>query len=93
MNDKQILQDLGLGEASEEMQTQALESVNTVVELRTLGLLEDLMTKEQADEFAKRSESESKDEVMKWISKEVVNAEELYESVLKDYLKEKKSQS
>jgi len=91
MNDKQILEALGLEGLDDKLKEQALQSVNNIVEMRVSGLIEDMMTKEQAEEFAKISETEDKDTVMKWISEKVIDVGELHDSVLKDYIQERKS--
>jgi len=90
MNDKQILEALDLEGLDSKLQEQALQSINNIVEMRVSGLIEDMMTKEQAGEFAERSETEDKDTVMKWISEEVTDVGELHDAVLKDYIEERK---
>lgn len=91
MKDQEILQELGLENAEESLKESALSSINTVVELRVSGLIQDLMTEDQRKEFTKKSETEDKGTVMKWISSEIVNVDEMYEAALRDYLDEKKA--
>lgn len=89
MNNKQIIQALGLENAPAELQEKALVDVSIIIEMRTAGMIEDLMSDEQLETFAKMAKNDTPDVVREWINKEVVDAEKLYEATLSDYIAEK----
>ncbi len=89
MNDTEIIHALGADAASDEFKDSLLQNVHTVIELRVAGIIEDIMTESQAQEFSKRSQTDSPESVKKWVSESVVNTSELYESALADYIAEK----
>ena len=89
MNDTQILQALGLDKAPAELQKQTLTSVNNIIEMRTAGLVQDIMTEEQLATFSSMSKTKTPEAVRAWISDEVVDAQKLYDAALEDYIAEK----
>lgn len=89
MEDKQILQKLGMEGAPEELQQRTLQAFINTVELRLGGLIEDLLTDEQLKEFRKMEEaSSSKEAIFKWLSGIVGNLQDLYDAIQLDYIDE-----
>lgn len=85
MNDEDIIKQLGLENATEQIQTQAVNQVTSIVELRVAGIIESTMTDEQLAKFDELK-NESSDAVWTWIDSEFTQAAELYEEALNDYL-------
>lgn len=88
MSDEQIIEKLGIGTLPKEVQEQTLQSVNTVVELRVMGMLDDLMEDEQRAQFEEISK-QGPEAVWNWLSTEFTDVAKLYEAALQDYLDEK----
>ena len=86
MSDQQILEILKLANAPEQAKKQGLGQVKYIVELRVAGILQMSMSDEQKSTFEKLQE-ESTEVVWTWLNENFVNTSELYEEVLKDYLK------
>lgn len=91
MNDQQIIEKLGLQNLPKEVQDQTVESVNQVVELRVMGMIDEMMSDEQRATFESKSQ-ESPEAVWKWISQEFTDVSKLYDAALQDYLDEKTAQ-
>ncbi len=88
MTDEQIIEKLGLGNLPKEVQEETLASINRVVELRVMGLVDDLLSEEQRVEL-KAKLAEDPKSIWKWLSKEVTDVQKLYDAALSDYLEEK----
>lgn len=88
MTDEQIIDKLGLGNLPKEVQDETLQSINRVVELRVMGLVDDLLSEEQRVEL-KAKLAEDPKSIWKWLSKEVTDVQKLYDAALSDYLEEK----
>lgn len=93
MNDKEILDAIGLSDAAEEVKTRTLENIEAIVEMRLMGVIKESMTEDQMTEFEKISQNQDADKVKQWISENVASVDELYEATLKDYIDELNSQS
>lgn len=88
MTDEQIIDKLGLGNLPKEVQDETLQSINRVVELRVMGIVDDLLTDEQRIEL-KQKMAENPKSIWKWLTKEVTDVQKLYDAALTDYLDEK----
>lgn len=88
MTDEQIIDKLGLGNLPKEVQDETLQSINRVVELRVMGLVDDLLSDEQRAEL-KAKLTEDPKSIWKWLSKEVTDVQKMYDAALSDYLDEK----
>lgn len=87
MNDKEILQKLRLETMPKEVQEQTLIQIHQVVELRLMGVIDDLMTDEQRTAFEALSKENTKS-VQRWLSEQFTDLEKLEVSVLEDYITE-----
>ncbi len=94
MTDEQIIEELGIGSASEEIQRTTVEGIRHVVELRVIGTVTNLMTEEQAAQFSDLQQAGDDGAVWDWLRSDVVGIDmkEVYEAILKDYLEEKNAQ-
>ena len=88
MSDQEIIAKLGIGNLPKEVQEQTLQNISSVVELRVMGLLDEIMTDEQRATFEQKSK-EAPESVWKWISSEFADVDSMYEAALADYLEEK----
>lgn len=88
MDDTTILEKIGMVDAPEELQKETLQLIGNTVELRLLGLIEDLLSDVQLEEFKKMEKTSSKDEVIQWLSSIIGDMSELYNSVQQDYVEE-----
>lgn len=87
MTDAEIISALGMNDTSEEYKAKMLEKINRVVELRLMGLVDEMLTDEQRKDFDNVA-SENPDNTMKWLSENIVDLDKLYDSALKDYIDE-----
>ncbi|MCA9313708.1 hypothetical protein KDA08_05360 [Candidatus Saccharibacteria bacterium] len=87
MTNKEIIQKLGLESMPVEVQEQTLEQVTQIVELRVMGLIGEMMTKDQQEVFEERAK-QGPETVMQWLSSEFADVAKIYISTLKDYLDE-----
>lgn len=92
MKDEQIIQRLHLEALPEDVQQQMLASVSQTVELRLMGVMEDLMTDQQKQEF-ENLEKGSPEAVWQWLSDNLADVASTYESLLGDYIEEVNSQT
>ena len=91
MTDDEILTKLGFDGADPGIRKEAIDNVRTVVELRVIGLVSDVIDdKEQQAEFERLRESDDTAAVWNWLRDEVVGIDvsEVYEATLQDYLAE-----
>ena len=88
MNEKEILQKLGLENADPALQDRALQSFTNIVDKRTMGIVSELMTQEQRREFEANADSMSQEEGKAWLRKNVADVDEIYSKVEQDYLEE-----
>lgn len=87
MTNNDIIDAMGIQDASEEIKNRAIESVTEVVEMRVMGMVDEMMTEEQRTEFDKLPQEDA-EKVYEWVSKEVTDLEKLFEATLGDYLEE-----
>lgn len=88
MQKEEVLQKLGLAEASEEVQEKAISDVASVVELRFADMVEKMLTPEQEVELEQVVNREDKAELSAWMKVHVPDAEGLYDAILTDYIEE-----
>lgn len=93
MNDDEILQKLGLSDESPAYKQKALEGVNYIIEARMAGVIQDLLTEEQLEQFSNMENSKSKEEIYQWLGTIFGNLDEMYESLLDDYVNEFKGKA
>lgn len=91
MNDQEILEALGMTNMPEQFQKETLEEVNQVVQLRLMGVVDDLMSDAQREEF-NALPPDNPETTQKWLS-ETFEMDKLYEATLADYIDELKSRS
>lgn len=92
MSNEEILNELGLSNAPQDMKDRTVENIRTIVELRVMGVVTELMTDEQEAKFDELQAQGDSQAVWDWLRSEVVGVDvsEVYEATLKDYLEEKK---
>lgn len=88
MSDEQIIEKLDIKNLPKEVQDETLASINRAVELRVMGLVDDLMSDEQRAELRLKTADDPKS-IWKWLSKEVTDVDKMYDAALVDYLDEK----
>ncbi len=91
MTDEQIIEKLGLGNLPQEVQQETLDSINHVIELRVMGMLDDMMSDDQRATFELKTK-EGNEAVWKWLNEEFTDVSKLYDAALADYLNEKLGQ-
>ena len=87
MTDQEIIDKLGLGAASPELQAVSVEQARELVELRVAGILERSMSDAQMQEF-ERLKEQSPDAVVDWLEKEFVTINDLRQEVLEDFARQ-----
>ncbi len=87
MTDQEIIEKLGLGAATPELQAVSVEQARELVELRVAGILERAMSDEQRETFA-TLKKQSPDVVADWIEREFVDIDDLRSEVLADFARQ-----
>lgn len=89
MTNDEILTALGVSGATDENKAALLENINTVVEMRAVGALSDVMTDEDVSHLESMEKGgASKKEMLDWLSANVANAEEMIVALTRDYVAE-----
>ena len=88
MSDQEIINKLHLNNLSEAAKQQMLATINEEVELRLAGVIDETLNEQQRSQFNHLSESGSPEDVMKWLSVELTDLNQLYEQALEDYIDE-----
>lgn len=91
MTDEEIIRELGLASASENTKQLTLGNIYTVVELRTMTVVETLLTDEEVDHMEQmEKDGATKDEILWWLGENVASAHEAIEAMTRDYVEEMK---
>jgi len=93
MTDEQIIEDLRFTSADQTIKDRVVENVRTIVELRVIGIITDMMTDEQEATFNQLQEQGDNAAVWEWLKNDIVGVDvsEVYEATLKDYLEYRKA--
>jgi hypothetical protein len=89
MTDDEILERLGLTDVSDTgVRREAIDNVRTIIELRVIGLVSDMIDDDNRAEFERLRESDDTGAVWNWLQSDVlgVDVSEVYEAALRDYL-------
>ncbi len=93
MTDEQIIAELDLADASEDLKQRTVSNTRHIVEMRVIGTVTEIMSEDQADEFQALVEAGDNDAVWAWLRDSVVGVDvsQVYEAALKDYIEEFKA--
>lgn len=89
MTDQQIVEKLGLTDVDEATREVLVAQVRSITEKRLIGVVSDILTDEQQQEFEKVSTTGDDEAAWQWLNTNVTNIDELREAVLTDYLAER----
>lgn len=82
---------MSLGALPQNIKDEAVDNVKAVVELRLVGSLDDMLSDEQKKHFETIKQGDP-EQAKTWVGEQLgVNLEDLYDSLLQDYLQEAKS--
>lgn len=87
MTDQEIIETLGLGAATPELQAVSVEQARELVELRVAGILERAMSDDQRETF-NELKKQSSDAVADWIEREFTDIDELRHEILNDFARQ-----
>lgn len=94
MTDQEILEALGVAAASKEMQDSLLQNIYTVVELRAMSAIGDLITEDQMAHLEQmEKDGSTKDEMLWWLGENVASAHETIDAMMRDYVEEVKEKA
>ena len=90
MTDEQILENIGLLDASEELKKASVEGIKQIADKRTMGILESLLDEDEIAEIERRTKNGSSlEHNIDWIQRTLaVDVQDIYDSALKDYVNE-----
>lgn len=93
MTNEQIIEELGFTNADQEMKDRVVENVRTIVELRAVGIIGELMTEEQEKTFAELQDRGDDQAIWNWLKSDIagVDVSEIYEAALRDYIEQRKA--
>lgn len=83
MTREQILEQLGIAKASQELKDSVLGDLNSILDLRFAGIVDELLTDEQKSSLNLLGDTEP-EAVGQWLKDNVPRASELYEAILRD---------
>jgi hypothetical protein len=90
MTDEQIIEKLGLTDVDDASREVLVGQVRSVTEMRLIGVVSELLSDEQLDEFKKLQDDGDNDAVWKWLDETLtVSVDELRQAVMTDYLVER----
>ena len=87
MTDQEIIEILGLGAATPELQAVSVEQSRELVELRVAGILERAMSDDQRETF-NELKKQSPDAVADWVEREFTDIDELRHEILNDFARQ-----
>lgn len=90
MSDQEILEKIGLSEASEELKMASLEGIRDVADKRLMGILEELLDDEQMEELERRTaDGSSLEHNIDWMQRQLsLDVKELYDAAVYGYVDE-----
>ena len=89
--DKKIIIALELGTGEDEVSQQIIQNTKSIIDTRLVLAVDEILTDEQRAEFETVQQTQDTVAARLWLEKNVVNTQELYMSLLDDYLAEKRS--
>lgn len=89
--DKKIVIALELGTGDDEVSQQIIENTKSIIDRRLVLAVDEILTDQQRVEFETVRQTQDTVSARLWLEKNVVNTQELYQSLLDDYLAEKRS--
>jgi hypothetical protein len=94
MTDEQIIEALGFEEAAEDIKKRAVDSVRSVVEIRSGAVVEEYLDDEQGAELERLKQAGDDEAVWSWL-RGILGADmsEVYEATLISYLEEIKQRN
>jgi|LSQX01.1.fsa_nt_gb hypothetical protein len=91
MTDEKIIQELGFEKSPDNTKQEVVANVRSIINNRLMLLVDEMLTDSQREEFYTVSEASGEEKARHWLDINVVNTDELYESLLQDYINEKRS--
>ncbi len=89
MSDEEIYEALGITDAFEEDKQATLHNINTVVELKAVQLMSDLLSDEEVTHIEEMEKNGlSKDDILWWLGENVASAHEMIDALKRDYVGE-----
>ena len=90
MTDEQILEKIGLANASEDLKTASLGGIKQIANKRTMGIIESLMDADEVAELERRTANGSSlEDNIDWIQRALsLDVQEIYEASLEGYVNE-----
>lgn len=89
--DRKIIVALELGTGEDEASQQIIQNTKGIIETRLVLAVDELLTDQQRAEFEEIQQTKDVVAARLWLENNVINTQELYMSLLDDYLAEKRS--
>lgn len=90
MTANEIIKSLGIGDWTSEQQQDILSKIDYVVRMRTMSVLDSLMSQEQRMSFD-AIEQKDFETVSQWVSREMPDAIDIYNAMVMDFVDELKA--
>lgn len=92
MSDEEVITALGFQDTAQAFKQDILDAAHTTVELRTMGLLDELMNEEQANEFHRIKEEQGNNPAWDYLNDMLeADVNDLYQATMRDYVEQHKS--
>ena len=89
MSDEEIIRELGIEKAFDDDKQAAIYNIKTVVEMRAVQLLGDLLSDEEVSHIeAMEKNGSSKNDILWWLGENVASAHEMIDALTRDYVTE-----
>lgn len=89
MTTDQIIESLGISDWTNEQQQDVLSKIDYVVRMRTMSVLDSLMSQEQKTSFD-AIEQKDFETISQWIAREMPDAIDIYNAMVMDFVDELK---
>lgn len=89
MSDEEIFNKLDISGANEAVKQACLVNINTVVQLKAVQALADILTDEQMSHLEEMEKANSsQDDILWWLGENVASAHEMIDALTRDYVDE-----
>lgn len=93
MTEQEIITELGLDALPEEELKQTLKNIKQTLSMRTMGVLQDMMSNDQKKKFQEISANGNDDETWQWINENIAKTDDVYDALEKDFIADMKARS
>ena len=91
MKNEDILEALGVSDATDQVKETILEQVNGVVDIRFANLMEEVLSDQQKEKLSSLEQVSDDKTIEDWLKSEIPQFDDIRSGILKDYIEERKA--